>query len=203
MMRLRTCIAACTLAFGAATAQAQQSPAEIIGIPVGADSTLADWSQIGSYLVHVAETSAWAELDTIGTTTLGKPFLMMTLSSPGNLARSPELKANQRLLADPRVLDESSERRLVAAQPAVVLINNNIHSTEIASSQFSIMLAHRLVSDPEWRALLENVVVLLIPSANPDGLDTVVSWYRTYKGTAYEGGPLPWLYHPYAGHDNN
>jgi hypothetical protein len=43
----------------------------------------------------------------------------------------------------------------------------------------------------------------MTPSANPDGLDTVVAWYRQHKGTRFEGGPLPWLYHPYVGHDNN
>jgi hypothetical protein len=31
----------------------------------------------------------------------------------------------------------------------------------------------------------------------------VVEWYRKYVGTKYEGGRLPWLYHPYVGHDNN
>src|SRR6267142_4409175 len=88
-------------------------------------------------------------------------------------------------------------------QPAVILISNNIHSTEIASSQMGMTLAYRLVTDPEWQRLLDSVVVLMIPSMNPDGLDTVVSWYRRYKGTPYEGGPLPWLYHKYIGHDNN
>src|SRR2546430_17368340 len=63
--------------------------------------------------------------------------------------------------------------------------------------------AYRLAPDLELRRLLASVFVLMIPSMNPDGLDTVVSWYRRYKGTRYEGGPLPWLYHKYIGHDNN
>jgi len=73
----------------------------------------------------------------------------------------------------------------------------------VASSQMGMSLAYRLATDPTLRRLLDSVVVLVIPSMNPDGLDTVVSWYRRYKGTRYEGGPLPWLYHKYVGHDNN
>jgi hypothetical protein len=42
-----------------------------------------------------------------------------------------------------------------------------------------------------------------MPSINPDGQIMVVDWYNKYLGTPYEGGPLPWLYHPYVGHDNN
>src|SRR5258705_3366490 len=64
-------------------------------------------------------------------------------------------------------------------------------------------LAYRLATEPALRGVLDSLVVLMIPSMNPDGLDTVVSWYRRYKGTLYEGGPLPWLYHKYVGHDSN
>src|SRR5207237_10640218 len=105
--------------------------------------------------------------------------------------------------ADPRRLTDAELESIRARQPAVILISNNIHSTEVASSQMGMTLAYQLATDPELRGLLDSVVVLMIPSMNPDGLDTVVSWYRRYKGTRYEGGPLPWLYHKSIGHDNN
>jgi len=179
------------------------SPSETLGIAVGADSVLADWTQIGRYLSTLALASDYVRLDTIGRTTLGKPLLMVTLASPHNHRRLAEIKANQKLLADPRRLSDALEDSLATTMPAVVFINNNIHSTEIASSQFSMILAHRLATDQRYRAWLDDIVVLMTPSANPDGLDTVVAWYREHKGTPYEGGPLPWLYHPYVGHDNN
>ncbi len=46
-------------------------------------------------------------------------------------------------------------------------------------------------------------MVLLLPSHNPDGTQRVVEWYRESLGTAWEGGVVPFLYHRYAGHDNN
>jgi hypothetical protein len=179
------------------------SPSEILGIDVGADSVLANWTQIGRYMSTLARASDYVRLDTIGLSTLGKPLLMVTLASPRNQRRLAEIKANQALLADPRRLSGALEDSLATTMPAVVFINNNIHSTEIASSQFSMILAHRLATEKRYRAWLDDLVVLMTPSANPDGLDTVVAWYGEYKGTPYEGGPLPWLYHPYVGHDNN
>jgi hypothetical protein len=179
------------------------SPSAALGFEPGTDSLLADWTQVSGYLNRLATTSARVHVDTLGKTTLGRPFQLLVVSSPQNLARLAQIKRGQRLLADPRLLSDPLLDSLRAVQPAVILISNNIHSTEIASSQMVMTLVHRLATEPALTRLLDSVVVLLIPSMNPDGLDTVVSWYRHYKGTRYEGGPLPWLYHKYVGHDNN
>src|SRR5881396_1982152 len=179
------------------------SPFAGLGFEPGADSLLADWGQITTYLTSVAVASPVVRLDTLGRTTLGRPFLLLTITSPANQRRLEELKRGQRLLADPRGLTPATLETLRATQPAVVLIDNNIHSTEIASSLMGLTLAYQLATDPALTRLLDSVVVLIVPSMNPDGLDTVVAWYRKYKGTPYEGGPLPWLYHPYVGHDDN
>lgn len=178
-------------------------PADVLGFEPGADSMLADWRQISSYLNGLAHRSPYVAVDTLGRTTLGRPFQLLVITSPANHARLAEIKRGQALLADPRRLSDASLAELRATQPAVLLISNNIHSTEVASSLMSMTLAHRLTTVPALTALLDSVVVLMIPSMNPDGLDTVVSWYREHKGTRYEGGPLPWLYHKYVGHDNN
>ena len=182
---------------------ALQSPAASLGFEPGADSNLADWKQVSGYMNTLAQRSPMVHVDTLGKTTEGRPFLLLTITSQANQQRLAEIKAVQALLADPRRLSDTAFERMRKTQPAVILISNNIHSTEVASSQMGMTLAYRLTTDPELRRLLDSVVVLMIPSMNPDGLDTVVSWYRRYKGTRYEGGPLPWLYHKYIGHDNN
>ena len=179
------------------------SPRDVLGLEVGADSVLADWSQIGTYMSALATASECVRLDTVGRTTLDRPLLLVTFTAPKNQARLSTIKQHQALLADPRRLTPELEDSLIRSTPAVVFINNNIHSTEIGSSQFSMLLAHQLATDDRYQELLHDVVVLMTPSANPDGLDMVVNWYRRYKGSAFEGGPLPWLYHHYVGHDNN
>ena len=179
------------------------TPASVLGFEPGTDSLLADWGQISGYLSRLAQASPSVRLDTLGRTTLGRPFLLLTIASPANLARLDEIRRNQRLLADPRLLSTQAFDAVRATQPVVVLIGNNIHSTEIASSLMGMTLAHRLATDPALARLLDSLVVLMIPSLNPDGLDTTVAWYRRYQGTRYEAGPMPWLYHAYVGHDNN
>ena len=180
--------------------QSPNRPSVRLGFEPGTDSALADWSQVSGYMNTLARESPWVRVDTLGRTTEGRPFVLVTITSPQNQQRLAEIERVQALLADPRQLADTTK---LAAQPAVILISNNIHSTEVASSQMGMTLAYRLATDPELRRYLDSVVVLLIPSMNPDGLDTVVSWYRRYKGTRYEAGPLPWLYHKYIGHDNN
>ena len=87
----------------------------------------------------------------------------------------------------------------------IALVTCNIHSSEIASSQMAMEWAHDLAAadDAETKRRLANVVLLLVPSLNPDGQTMITDYYRKYLGTKFEGGRLPWLYHHYVGHDNN
>ena len=195
---------AAALAAAGVPARAQvPTPESVLGFRVGADSMLASWAQIGAYLGRLAAASPKVRLDTLGRTTQGRPYLLVTISDPANLARRDALMAAQRRLADPRTLDSAGEARLVATQPAVVLISCSIHSTEIAASQMELELAWRLATDSALGTSLRDVVVLLVPSANPDGIDIVGDWYRRTRGTAYDGSAPPWLWHPYVGHDDN
>ena len=81
----------------------------------------------------------------------------------------------------------------------------SLHATEIGGTQMAPELAFDLVSrgDEETKRILDNVIFLLVPSLNPDGAVMVRDWYAKTLGTEYEGSDLPWLYHKYAGHDNN
>jgi hypothetical protein len=184
-------------------AQGVPSPQSVLGFGVGADRSLADWPTIVRYFGALAAASPAVVLDTLGPTTNGQPFILATISTPANIRRLAEIRAAQAKLADPRTLGAEEERRLIAAQPSVILISCNIHSTEIASSQMAMELAWRLATDSTLQAQLERVVVLLVPSMNPDGEQMVTEWYRSGLGTPFEGGPMPWIYHPYVGHDNN
>ena len=74
---------------------------------------------------------------------------------------------------------------------AIVLVTCNIHSTEIGASQMAMEWAHALATaeDAETKRRLDDVVLLLVPSLNPDGQIMVTDWYRKNLGTPLRGRP--------------
>jgi hypothetical protein len=199
-------LAAFALVAPTVEAQAIPSPREHFGFDIGSDRRLADWGQLTAYFERLAEASPRVRVDTLGATTIGQPFVMLTITSPRNHARLAELREVQRRLADPRLVTSEEElERLFDEGRTVVLITQGIHASEVGASQMSANLARELASSEDERILeiLDNVIVLQIPSLNPDGLEWVADWYNEHVGTEFEAAPLPWLYHFYTGHDNN
>jgi murein tripeptide amidase MpaA len=146
------------------------------------------------------------QLQTIGTSTLGRTMVAAFISAPENIRSLDKYKAIQARLADPRKVVNDTERdQLVRDGKTVVVISCSIHSTEIVASQMSTQLAYNLASanDPDTLSILHNTILILIPSPNPDGVDIVANWYRKTLGTSTEGREPPELYHHYAGHDDN
>lgn len=191
---------------GALMAQTLPTPRSEFGFELGADRKLANWDQLTAYYEKVAQASGRVRVDTLGPTTLGRPFIMLTITSEENQARLNELKEIQSKLADPRKIGGQDElNRLLDQGKTVVLITHGIHATEVGGPQMAARLVYRMASsnDEEVREILDNVIFLDIPSLNPDGLQWVVDWYNQWVGTEYESAPLPLLYHPYTGHDNN
>jgi len=187
-------------------AQGVPSPLSHFGFEMGQDRKLADWVQLTAYFERVARASPRVTLDTLGLSTRGRPLVMLTITSPENHARLEELRAIQKKLSDPRTIGGEEElSRLLDRGKTVVLMTHGIHATEVGGSQMAARLLHRLASsnDEKVREILDDVILLNIPSLNPDGLQWVVDWYRRWVGTRYEAAPLPWLYHYYTGHDNN
>jgi hypothetical protein len=187
------------------------APEEVLGFRVGDDRKLASWASIVEYFKKLDAASDRLKFEELGRTTLGAPFVVATISAPENLARLDELKEIQRKLADPRTIlkggagAERKAQQLIARGKTIVLITCGIHSTEVGSTLSSLIIAHRLASsdDALVRRILQDTVVLLVPSLNPDGVDIVKRWYDRTLGTPYEGTGPPELYHKYVGHDNN
>jgi hypothetical protein len=164
---------------------------------------LASWSQIADYFERLDAVSPMLRLERIGTTVEGRPMLLAAISSPANMARLDEIMAGQARLADPRGASRGELDALIAKQPAVAFIGAALHGNEIMGTQMAMEFAYDLVTDAELGRALENVVVLLVPGMNPDGLDITRDWWLRTRKTEHEGAPMPWLYHHYTGHDNN
>jgi hypothetical protein len=182
------------------------SPKSVLGFMPGDDRTIAGWSQITDYFERLDRASDRVLVQTLGQSTLKRPLIVAFISARENILALPKYKEIQQQLADPRKITQDAEReRILANGKVVVTISCSIHSTEIVASQMSMQFAYELATaqDAETREILENTIVLLIPSPNPDGIDIVANWYRKTLGTPYEGKEPPELYHHYAGHDDN
>jgi hypothetical protein len=186
-------------------AQSLPAPEQYLGFRVGTDKKLATWPQVVEYMRMASRASDRVRFEELGKSTNGHPFVLLTITSPKNMARLEQIKADQRKLAYPYTLAEKEAEEIIARNPAVVLITLTIHSSEIGSTQMSLELAHRLATEQSayMSNILDNVVFLLAPSVNPDGQVLVIDWYNKNVGTEYEFAPMPWLYHHYVGHDNN
>jgi hypothetical protein len=193
------------LAFALPLVAQVPSPSEFLKLEIGKDRVLADYKQIRSYFRALDAASPRVDIEVLGKTTLGEEMIMAVISSEENLRNKAKIKETAKKLADPRGLSDAEVDRLIAEGKTVVLVTCNIHSSEIASSQMAMEWAHALAtsSDPAIKRRLDNVVLLLVPSLNPDGQTMITDYYRKHVNTKYEGGPLPWLYHHYVGHDNN
>ncbi|HYV12459.1 MAG TPA: M14 family metallopeptidase [Pyrinomonadaceae bacterium] len=182
------------------------SPKSVLGFTPGDDRTVAGWSQITDYFERLDRASDRVLVQTLGQSTLKRPLIVAFISARENILALPKYKEIQQQLADPRKITQNLQHdRLLANGKVVVAISCSIHSTEIVASQMSMQLAYELAiaQDAGTREILQNTILLLIPSPNPDGVDIVANWYRKTLGTPYEGKEPPELYHHYAGHDDN
>jgi hypothetical protein len=187
-------------------AQTVPTPKEVLGFQPTDDRTIADWNQILDYFAKLDKASDRVKVEEIGKTTLGKSQIVAYISSPESIKLLDTHKRINTLITNaPDTIGPYLESSAMKDGKTIVAISCSIHSTEIVASQMSMLLAHQLATaeDERTKEILDNTILLLIPSANPDGIDIVADWYRKTLGTKYEGSSPPELYNHYAGHDNN
>ncbi len=183
---------------------APQSPAELFGFQPGDDYKLASYEQMETYYRQLAAESDRVQIREIGETPLGRTLYVLTISSEENLRNLERYRSISEQLARARIDTETAEQ-LAGEGKAVVWIDAGLHATELAHGQMATLLAHRVATEEsaEMKAIRDNVILLLMPIMNPDGLEIVRKWYESQLDTPFEQTSPPELYHHYVGHDNN
>ena len=182
------------------------TPQSVFGFPVGADFHLIDYDASIAYFKRLAAVSDRIKLVDVGVTANGHPWTLAIISSPENLAKLDHYRDIAQRLAHPEGLGAVDAHLLAREGRAFVDISGGLHASEVAGAQHTIQLAYDLLAhadDPEMKEILDNDVLLLWPSINPDGQNIVVHWYEENVGTPYEVAPLHELYEKYVGHDDN
>jgi hypothetical protein len=181
-----------------------QTPAQFFGFAIGADGELARYPRVLEYFSLLSKQTDRVKFEVLGKTTMGNDYALLRISSPQNLARFDRLVEINRRLADPRGLSDAEAQALAAEGKPFYLVYATIHSTEVSNGQAILTIVHRLATENSTfiQEILDNSVILMVPSQNPDGQHLVIDhWYKT-KGTKH-ARVYPDLYHKYVGHDDN
>lgn len=187
------------------TAYAQvPSPADVYGFEVGADYKLANYDMMLDYYNQLDAATDRVKKIEIGTSSMGRPMILLFISSEENMQQLDRWRSISEQLSRARV-DSAKARQLAREGKAIVWVDGGMHATELAHGQMTSELAYKIATEEtaEMQDIRENVITLLMPVMNPDGLDIVASWYNENLGTPFETTGPPWLYQKYVGHDNN
>lgn len=196
-------VAVCASSAGAQTSRIP-SPESVIGFVPGTEHKLATYDQTIDYFKKLDAASDRLTLVDAGTSTQGRTFYFALISSPENLKKVDRHREIARRLSRPEGVSEAQAAALAREGKPLVHIDGGLHSTEVAGPQHTLMLAHNLLTktnDPQIARILDNVILMLWPTINPDGHQMVADWYMKNQGTPNE--TLPRLYQDYVGHDNN
>ena len=199
-------LAALFIASAGAQQPAIRTPEQFFGFRMGTDNKLARWDKIVEYFQQIATTSDRVRYRELGKSTNGNPFVALEISSPDTLKNLDRYKQMERKLYFQDGPPTDAERDDIFRQGKVVVaITTTIHATEIGASQMVVELVHTLATDnsPQVEKILDNVIFVLVPSLNPDGQIMVTDWFNKNLDTPFATSQIPYLYHPYVGHDNN
>jgi hypothetical protein len=184
--------------------QSVPEPDEVLGFKVGADYHLATYTQAIEYLKKLEQNSSRIKLFDEGKTSMGQTMTYAVISSKENMDNLEKYKQTIRRLSLVKGLSDAEAKRLSKEGKAIVYIDGGLHANECAPAQHNIQLSYDLVTAKDAKTLrILNDVILVLVFANPDGMNLLAEWYHPNVGTPFEVSPMPWLYHIYAGHDNN
>ncbi len=160
----------------AISAQTIPTPAQVLGYEIGDRFT--DVAGVQRYMMALAEASPLVSTDSYGETNEGRPLVQVLIASEPHRARLDEILRLNRELTDPST-SEARAREIAATNPAVLYFTYGIHGNESSSPEAAIWTAYDLAANVDGlQAALDSVIVVMDPSANPDGRDRYVNFYR-------------------------
>jgi len=106
---------------------------------------------------------------------------IVAISSPENMARLDEIKANNARLVDSRATSASQANQIVQNNPVISWMAYTIHGNESASFETMMQVVYQLAAsnEPQTLEILQNNVVLIITGENPDGHERFATWYNS------------------------
>lgn len=156
-------------------------PEEVLGYQVGQWHVRHD--QLVQYMRVLAEKSPRVSIETIGFSHEQRPLLLLKFSQPDNIAKLEQLREQHYA----QVFKKQQANNL----PAFIWMGYSVHGNESSGSNAALLVAYYLAAaqGEEVEQLLNNSVVLLDPSLNPDGLARFAQWANSNRGKTLSADP--------------
>ncbi|WP_411031482.1 M14 family zinc carboxypeptidase [Spongiimicrobium sp. 3-5] len=160
------------------------SPQQFLGYGIGEHHTRHDL--IVAYLEKLAEVSDRASIHQYGKTHEGRKLVMLTITSPDNLNNLESIKEQHLAFTDPNASVSN-----YGEVPIFINLAYNVHGNEPSSSEAALLTAYTFTAsnNPEILKYLNNAVIFLDPTINPDGRDRHTQWANTYQGNPMVADP--------------
>lgn len=184
------------------------SPRDVLGYVAGAPKKMTYYEDIIRYMEILTQKSGKVKLVPIGKTNYGRMMYIAVISSPDTIQNIETYKQYAAALSDPRKTSETKAKEIIIKAKPIYYISCNLHSEETGSAEMAMELAYRLVaSEKEYvQNILDNVIVILLPSLEPDGHDTITDFYYKFRvdiDNERSRFPDPPYWGKYVVHDNN
>jgi len=163
---------------------------QIVGHRFGAD--VSSHAEIEIYLRALAKAAPFrTRLEKYGETYEGRALWQLVISSPENIERLDEIRAQNLQLCDPRATERSEANRIIERAPAIVWLAYTVHGNESSGTDAAVLTAYHILADTRaaTKALLRDVVVIIDPIQNPDGRDRFINAYREMRGRFPQSEP--------------
>lgn len=160
------------------------TPEQFFGFDIGFRHLSHD--QVAAYVRLLAETSDRISIQQYAETHGGRPLLLMTITSLKNRARLKDIRqAHRRLTKSP------ADQVNLNGLPAVINMGYGVHGDEPSATNCAPLVAYYLAAaqGDEIQKVLENCVILLDPSINPDGFNRFANWANRYRGRSLNPDP--------------
>ena len=161
------------------------SPEEFLGYPIGSHHTRYD--RIVAYFSKLAEVSDKALITQYGQTFEYRPLIILTISNAENISNLDEIRDRHL-----KIIDPSHEETIPDDLPVFINLGYGVHGNEPSSAEAAMLTAYTMLAsqNPQIESYLENAVIFIDPTINPDGRDRHTWWANMYKANPLVGDPM-------------
>jgi hypothetical protein len=184
------------------------TPKDVLGYHVGVPGKLTRTADALRYYRALEAKTPRVKVLTIGKTDEGREINIVVVGAEESVRDIDRYRKYLGQLADPRTLAEPQAREIIASAKPIYHLMGGLHSGETGPPEMLMELTYRLAVEdsPLIRQIRDNVIVTILPAADPDGRDRYVDWYHRHLSAITNerdrvAGPPYWG--RYVFHDNN